>query len=218
MQEDDPYEILGIKYDENENGIRKAYRKLALLYHPDKVGRGKCNTEMQTKMAKINTAYSILGDQERKREYDYIHSTANRRYKSQREEPFPSYFPKQSKTAKYFSSRHLNQPLPPIHQPSQTEERPNELFKRPIQFRKNRDGTTRIIKKTTRYENGKKLTFREIATVYPDGRTEFKRERLKQNENTRTRKKESKNYISEVLFCFEGAFDTVQEFILTSKK
>ena len=216
MREDNPYEILGINYDEDDNGIRKEYRKLALLYHPDKVpnkvGQGNGTKETQIKMAKINSAYAILGDQERKRQYDYIHKIASApsgRSRMQSEKPFPSYFPSQSNTAKYFSPRHLrqhNQPLPPLYQ-SQTDKESNE----PITIQKNRNRTTTIIKRTSRFVDGKKLTFREIATIYPDGRTQFKQERPNQKKTMGDNK--SKKWASDVLFCVEGAFDTVQECI-----
>lgn len=60
----DFYEILGVSKDASQEEIRKAYRKLAHKYHPD---TGKGNEE---KFKKINEAYHVLGDPERRKQYD----------------------------------------------------------------------------------------------------------------------------------------------------
>lgn len=66
------YQILEITETATAEEIKKAYRKLALKWHPDKWStksleeRGKANEEMQ----KVNKAYEVLGDEEKKRRYD----------------------------------------------------------------------------------------------------------------------------------------------------
>lgn len=62
----DLYEILCIPPDSNKEDITKAYRKLAKLYHPDKVTG---NTE---KFQQINYAYNILIDEKTKLQYDNL--------------------------------------------------------------------------------------------------------------------------------------------------
>jgi DnaJ-class molecular chaperone len=64
----DFYEILGIGKDADQNAIKKAYRKLAVKWHPDKnIG----NEEMaETKFKQINEAYEILSDENNRRTYD----------------------------------------------------------------------------------------------------------------------------------------------------
>lgn len=59
----DYYQILGISCDASEDEIKKAYRKLAHKYHPDKGGDEK-------KFKEINEAYQILSDKEKKSQYD----------------------------------------------------------------------------------------------------------------------------------------------------
>lgn len=62
----DYYRILGIREDADKKTVKKAYKKLALKYHPD-VNKTR---EAERKFKKINEAYSILSDDEKRRKYD----------------------------------------------------------------------------------------------------------------------------------------------------
>lgn len=55
-----PYEILGLERDATEQEIRKAYKQLALKYHPDKVIDPDIKIENEIKFKEITTAYEIL--------------------------------------------------------------------------------------------------------------------------------------------------------------
>lgn len=59
----DPHEILGVDIDAPVNAIKKAYRKLALEYHPD---RNQNNPEAAAKFIQISKAYECLTDEEAK--------------------------------------------------------------------------------------------------------------------------------------------------------
>jgi DnaJ-class molecular chaperone len=63
----DYYKILGITKDSNQIQIRKAFRKLALQYHPDK---NKNSEESKQKFMEIVKAYEILSDEKAKERYD----------------------------------------------------------------------------------------------------------------------------------------------------
>jgi DnaJ family protein B protein 6 len=68
---DDPndyYKILGVNKDASEGEIKKAYRKLALKWHPDKNPNNR--EEAEEKFKKINEAYSVLSDKNKRRQYD----------------------------------------------------------------------------------------------------------------------------------------------------
>ena len=65
---EDYYKILGIEKNATESEIKKAYRKLALKWHPDKNPNNK--KEAEEKFKKINEAYSILSDKNKRNEYD----------------------------------------------------------------------------------------------------------------------------------------------------
>ena len=63
----DYYNTLGITLEASEQDIKKAYRKLAMQYHPDRNGN---DPESEERIKKINEAYQILGDEEKRRHYD----------------------------------------------------------------------------------------------------------------------------------------------------
>ncbi len=60
------YELLGVKKDATQDEIKKAFRKLALKYHPDKGG----TKEDEAKFKEINQAYSVLSDANKRKQYD----------------------------------------------------------------------------------------------------------------------------------------------------
>lgn len=63
----DYYEILNISRDATAEQIKKAYRELALKYHPD---RNPGNPTAEEKFKQINEAYSVLSDPTKKARYD----------------------------------------------------------------------------------------------------------------------------------------------------
>ena len=63
----DYYEILGVPRDATEADLKKAFRGLALKYHPD---RNPGNKEAEEKFKEINEAYSVLNDPEKRSHYD----------------------------------------------------------------------------------------------------------------------------------------------------
>lgn len=67
MQSKDYYTILGLNRDARNEEIKKAFRKLALRYHPDKNPEDDCAEE---KFKQINEAYDILSDEGKRRQYD----------------------------------------------------------------------------------------------------------------------------------------------------
>jgi curved DNA-binding protein len=69
----DYYEILGIKRDATEKEIKAAYRKLARKWHPD-LHTDKKKKEAEEKFKKINEAYEVLGDPEKRARYDRLGS------------------------------------------------------------------------------------------------------------------------------------------------
>ena len=63
----DYYEVLGVSKDADAKEIKKAYRKLAMKYHPDK---NPGNKEAEEKFKEINEAYEVLSDEEKRSTYD----------------------------------------------------------------------------------------------------------------------------------------------------
>ena len=64
---EDYYQILGVKKDASDAEIKKAYRKLAMKYHPDHT---KGDKSAEEKFKKISEAYAVLSDKKKRQEYD----------------------------------------------------------------------------------------------------------------------------------------------------
>lgn len=67
MAETDYYKILGVNKTASDSEIKKAYRKLAMKYHPDHTKGDKSAEET---FKKISEAYSVLSDKEKRKQYD----------------------------------------------------------------------------------------------------------------------------------------------------
>ena len=63
------YDLLGVSKDANESEIKKAYRKLAIKYHPDKSPEDK-KEEYTEKFKEISEAYEVLSDSDKRKKYD----------------------------------------------------------------------------------------------------------------------------------------------------
>ena len=64
MSKRDYYEVLGVSKTVSSDEIKKAYRKLAIKYHPDKEGGS------EEKFKEINEAYEVLKDSDKRSRYD----------------------------------------------------------------------------------------------------------------------------------------------------
>lgn len=63
----DYYQILGVSKTSSIEDIKKAYRKLAMKYHPD---RNSDNPEAENMFREITKAYAVLGDEDNRKIYD----------------------------------------------------------------------------------------------------------------------------------------------------
>jgi len=71
----DYYGILGVSRNASDREIKKAYRKLAMQYHPDRnPGKEKWANE---KFKEINEAYGVLGDPQKRKQYDQFGTVGN---------------------------------------------------------------------------------------------------------------------------------------------
>jgi len=67
MSKRDYYEILGVSKTSNDDELKKAYRKLAMKYHPDK---NQGDKEAEEKFKEAAEAYEVLSDSQKKAKYD----------------------------------------------------------------------------------------------------------------------------------------------------
>ncbi|APR98078.1 molecular chaperone DnaJ [Wolbachia endosymbiont of Folsomia candida] len=68
MSKKDHYELLGVDRSANIDEIKKAYKKLALKYHPD---RNPGNKEAEEKFKEVTAAYEVLSDSDKRAGYDH---------------------------------------------------------------------------------------------------------------------------------------------------
>src|SRR5512136_1023386 len=67
MASRDYYEVLGVSKGASDEEIKKAYRKLAMKYHPD---RNQNKKEAEERFKELNEAYAVLSDKEKRKQYD----------------------------------------------------------------------------------------------------------------------------------------------------
>jgi DnaJ-class molecular chaperone len=72
---EDPYKVLGIGREASEDEIRRAYRKLAKELHPDRNPTNRAAAE--DKFKKVSAAYDIIGDPEKRKQFDRGEIDAN---------------------------------------------------------------------------------------------------------------------------------------------
>jgi len=77
MEKKDYYDVLGLDHSATKEDIKKAYRKLALKYHPDK----NKEKDAEEKFKEISEAYAVLYDDEKRKMYDqYGHAGIDQQY------------------------------------------------------------------------------------------------------------------------------------------
>ena len=67
MAKRDYYDVLGVSREADVGEIKKAYRQLAMKYHPD---RNPGDSEAEEKFKEASEAYAVLGDQEKRNIYN----------------------------------------------------------------------------------------------------------------------------------------------------
>ena len=73
MAKRDYYEVLGVQKSSTEQDIKKAYRRLAMKFHPD---RNPDNADAERKFKEASEAYHILSDEKRKTYKEYGEATS----------------------------------------------------------------------------------------------------------------------------------------------
>ena len=95
----DLYYVLEVSRDASQDEIKKAYRKLAVKYHPDRNPDDKVAEE---KFKEISAAYAVLGDEDKRAQYNTYgsaddYAASNQEYYSQTQDPFWEWFYTQSR-------------------------------------------------------------------------------------------------------------------------
>jgi len=86
----DYYKVLGVQKNASQKDIKKAYKKLATKYHPDR----NSDEEAVEKFKEASEAYGVLGDEQKRREYDQFGSVRGSRspFTSPMDDMFRSFF------------------------------------------------------------------------------------------------------------------------------
>ncbi|MES0809443.1 J domain-containing protein [Roseibium sp. SCPC15] len=86
----DPYSVLGVAKSASESEIKKAFRKLAKKYHPD---QNKDDPGAQQRFAEVNQAYEIVGDKDKRAQFDRgeIDAEGKQKFSSQGFEGFSGF-------------------------------------------------------------------------------------------------------------------------------
>ncbi|MCO4757530.1 MAG: DnaJ domain-containing protein, partial [Oceanospirillaceae bacterium] len=75
MSKQDYYEVLGVDKNASDRDIKKAFRRMAMKYHPD---RNPDDKESEENFKEVNEAYEVLSDAQKKAAYDqYGHAGVN---------------------------------------------------------------------------------------------------------------------------------------------
>src|SRR5205085_11118410 len=88
MAKRDYYDTLGLSKTASVDEIRKAHRKLVLKYHPD---RNKDNKQAEARFKEIQEAYDVLGDTEKRKEYDEFGHAGPRPAGAPNGDPFDAF-------------------------------------------------------------------------------------------------------------------------------
>jgi curved DNA-binding protein len=86
----DYYQALGVSKDASQEEVKKAFRGLASLYHPDH--NPQSQKQAEEKFKEINEAYQVLGDEHKRRQYDYLIASTQYRQEFVIEDSFGAYF------------------------------------------------------------------------------------------------------------------------------
>lgn len=194
----DPYAALGLRHDAPAHDIKRAYRKLAMSFHPDRLTRmGATPAEMQiatTKFAAIASAYSLLSDEKRKREYDHVYKYGgyddlpemSRRQKSGRmggssrtnssqkgigytvTDPFTYIM----SAGKIRSRAVAGVSIPSRFHVAQSSDGGFRLSFSSGELKESKSGTLKMTSKTTQFARGKKFSKVETTTLHKDGTKE----------------------------------------------
>ena len=103
----DLYKILGITKTANDSEIKKAYKKLAMKWHPDKNQNNK--EEAENKFKDIGEAYGILSDKNKRNIYDQVgYEGLKGQPPTNNDNNQPNYFNKKGKTFVFRNSSNFN--------------------------------------------------------------------------------------------------------------
>jgi DnaJ-class molecular chaperone len=64
------YDVLNVSTDASPDEVKKAFRKLAIVYHPDKCKEGDNKADHEEKFKQLNEAYTVLSDTDKRKRYD----------------------------------------------------------------------------------------------------------------------------------------------------
>jgi curved DNA-binding protein CbpA len=146
----DPYKTLGVTHDASSDEIRKAYKRLALKYHPDRVAR----------------QYRQGRQRQREKEQEQRDKEHSEQHQKQKQE---------EETQGKFETTEEVRAAAKVTTEVEDEEGKEEAIKRATVEPSSPRGVAlkRFVRKTTRFHNTQKFTILETVTLHPNGKKNY---------------------------------------------
>lgn len=180
----DPYRILGVEPDADSATIKKAYRKLVLSCHPDKVTDVSLKAQKQEEFHQIQQAYETVGDEDNRTKYEL--ELKAKKLREERDRVPPRSSPAQARNVHIYTAN-----PPPEYRSSSSKHAPSKPPPKPYSSDYSRSWEHAIPTRSKTYEEPRKTrrstSDEKLKREREDSRERRRREREEERERERRR-------------------------------